>query len=171
MKKSILAISLLAAILYSGIVATGQEIRSHKMTDKLKEQVQEMNNKYAEANMSGDAEAVASFYADDIIYMPNYAPMIRGKEAIMEQDKKMAESGMKMTSMVLTTLEVKDMGDMVYEIGNYTIEMAMPGIPQPVSDKGKYVSIYRKLKDGSLEMVVDIWNTDVNPFMEMEEKK
>lgn len=170
MRKYIIAVSLLATVLYSGIVAFGQELQSHMHIDNLKDQIQELNNRYAEANVSGDAEAVAAFYAEDITYMPNYAPMIRGKEAIMEQDKKMAESGMKMTSMVLTTLEVKEMGEMVYEIGNYAIEMAMPGVPQPVSDKGKYVSIYRKLKDGSLEMVVDIWNTDVNPFMEMEDR-
>jgi ketosteroid isomerase-like protein len=171
MKKNSIAMILLAAVMFSGSMAVGQETISHKKTDKLKEQVQEFNNKFAEANVSGNVEAVASFYADDITYMPNYAPMVRGKEAIMEQDKKMAESGVKMISMTLTTLEVTDMGDMVYEIGNYAIEMAMPGVPQPVSDKGKYVSIYRKLKDGSLEMVVDIWNTDVNPFMEMEDKK
>ena len=164
MKKNILTICLIAfTIIFSGALFS-QTIEPGKSLSDLKAQVQAMNDKLAKANVAGDLKTVASVYADDIVYMPNYGPMIRGKEAMMAHEKKNLESGAKMTSMNLTTLEVTDMGDMVYEVGSYSLSMELPGMDKPWADKGKYVSIYRKLEDGSLEMVVDIWNTDVNPW-------
>lgn len=171
MKSNILFFSLIALALIFNIPATGQKMQSKKKSGDLKEQVQALNDKLAKASLESDHETLKSIYADDIIYLPNYGPIIKGKESMMEYEKKMAESGARMISMNLTTIEVADMGDMVYEIGTYQITMEIPGMGQPWPDKGKYVSIYRKLKDGSLEMVVDIWNTNVNPWeMMMDEK-
>jgi ketosteroid isomerase-like protein len=169
MKKKIFTVIAISLFLLLGNV-TGQELRSKIKTEDLKAQVQTINDKVARANVAGDMEAIYSVYADDIVYMPNYAPMIRGKEAMRKMDKEMEETGAKIISMTLTTLEVSDMGGMVYEIGTYGMAMELPGTQSPWADKGKYVSIYRKLKDGSLEMVVDIWNTDTNPWERMQEK-
>jgi ketosteroid isomerase-like protein len=61
-------------------------------------------------------------------------------------------------------MEVMDLGDMVIEVGTYVITMDIPGMEQPWADKGKYVSVWRKTKGGGMEMAIDIWNTNVNPW-------
>jgi ketosteroid isomerase-like protein len=168
MNKKIFTAITLAMMLLTGTTTIGQDMKSK--TEDLKAKVQAINDKMARANVSGDFDAILSIYADDVIVMPNYGPIVKGKEAMVEHEKKMAESGAKIISMTLTTLEVTDLGSMVYEIGNYGMAMEIPGMEMPWADKGKYVSIYRKLKDGSLEMVVDIWNTDTNPWEMMQGK-
>jgi len=171
MKKNIFAICMIAlALVFSG-AAIGQTMtKASKKDNKLKDQVQAVNDKLAKANVSGDMDAIADLYADDVVYLPNYGPMIKGKEGMEEFEKKMMESGAKMTSMTLTTMEVMDFGEMVFEIGTYALSMEIPGMDQPWADKGKYVSLWRKAKGGNLEMVVDIWNTNVNPWEMMKGK-
>jgi len=36
-------------------------------------------------------------------------------------------------------------------------------ISPPVSDNGKYLTIWQQQPDGSLKMKIDIWNTDLYP--------
>jgi uncharacterized protein (TIGR02246 family) len=167
MKKKIFIVVTLAMIFLGMSSSMGQDMKSKMKTEDLKTKVQAISDKMARANVAGDMETVYSLYADDIVLMPNYGPMIKGKEGIKEYDEKMAESGGKIISMTLTTMDVTDLGTMVYEIGTYGMSMEIPGMEAPWADKGKYVSIYRKKKDGSLEMIVDIWNTDVNPWAAM----
>lgn len=171
MKKNILTASIIIMVVAFSIPVSGQFQSAEKKSDKLKDQVQALSDKMARASVNGDTKTVYSLYADDVVYMPNYGPMIMGKDNMIAYENKMKESGAKMTSMTLTTKEVVDMGTMVYEIGVYSISMEIPGMNQPWADKGKYVTIYRKTKGGGLEAVVDIWNTDVNPWKEMQSVK
>jgi ketosteroid isomerase-like protein len=164
MKKNIITICLIAIAMIFSVGAVSQTIKASKKGDDLKAKVQAMNDKLAKANVAGDMDAVAELYAEDIIYMPNYAPMVKGKEAMMKQEEEMSKSGAKITSKTLTTMEVMDMGEMVLEVGTYVLSMDIPGMDQPWADKGKYVSLWRKTKGGGMEMAVDIWNTNVNPW-------
>ena len=52
----------------------------------------------------------------------------------------------------------------VTEVGHYVVKMQVPGIPEPVTDSGKYVTIWERQKDGSLKIFIDTWNTDTNPM-------
>jgi hypothetical protein len=53
-----------------------------------------------------------------------------------------------------------------FEIGSFVITLEMPGAPAPITDKGKYMTVYVRGADGKLKIKAEIWNTDVNP-MEM----
>jgi ketosteroid isomerase-like protein len=170
MKKNIFTIWIIGISLFLSLTVTGQKITVEAKAGDLKAKVQALNDKMARAMVAGDNETVYSMYADDIVLMPNYSPMVRGLKAIKEGDDEMEEAGVKITAMTLTTLEVMDLGDIVYEIGTYGMAMEMPEMSMPWADKGKYVTIFRKLKEGSLEILVDIWNTDVNPWEAMQKK-
>jgi uncharacterized protein (TIGR02246 family) len=136
----------------------------------LKEKFQKMNNEMIKEMLADNPEAMLAMYADDAISLPSYEPMIKGKDALMKSHMKSKEAGFKMNSMTLNTMDVWSSGDMAYEIGTYTIDMSMPGMGE-IKDNGKYVTIWQKQSDGSWKVKADTWNTDNNPWANMEMSK
>jgi len=135
----------------------------------LKEKVQKMNDEMATMMVSGDMSSAWLNYSDDVISMPSYEPMMKGIEACKESSKKMMESGMKMTAFKSTVTDLLVSGDYVIDIGTYEITMMVPQMgDQPWSDHGKYMTIWETQADGSLKVKAETWNTDVNPWMEMQ---
>ena len=124
--------------------------------------LEKMNKDYDKAFMSKDYETMNSFFTDDAISLPSYSPMIKGKQAILESDKKM-DMGTKYNSFTTTPTDVYGSNDLVCEIGTYEINFTVPNQTKAMTDKGKYVNIWQKQSDGSLKIKTEIWNSDVNP--------
>jgi len=137
-------------------------------TAELKQKIQEMNDKAAEMMVANDEAGMWANYTDDVISMPSYEPMLKGIEACKQSYKKMNESGMKMTAFKSVVTDVIDAGNYVIDIGSYKISMSMPGMDMPWDDHGKYMTIWEKQDDGTLKIKVETWNTDVNPWEEMQ---
>ena len=72
--------------------------------------------------------------------------------------------------MTLTTMNVWTSGDYSYEIGTYIIDMSMPGM-EGWKDNGKYITVWEKQSDDSWKVKAETWNTDNNPWVEMEMSK
>jgi ketosteroid isomerase-like protein len=51
-------------------------------------------------------------------------------------------------------------GDMVYSEGTYTMTMTNPKTKKPMTDKGKFLTVYMKQADGSWKAVADTFNSD-----------
>jgi ketosteroid isomerase-like protein len=51
-------------------------------------------------------------------------------------------------------------GDMVYSEGTYTMTMSDPKTKKPMTDKGKFQTIYTKQADGSWKAIADTFNSD-----------
>ena len=137
---------------------------------ELKKQVQAMNDKMSEMMLSGDTESIWEYYSEDVISMPSYQPMSKGLDACKESSKQMMESGMQITAFKSVNEEVLMSGNYVVDIGTYEISILMPQMgDQPWDDNGKYMTIWELQDDGSLQVVVETWNTDVNPWMQMQE--
>ena len=157
MKSSFLALLSLLFILFSVQISAQND---------LKEKLQKMNDESAKAQLEGDYDMLISGYTDDAISMPSYTPMMKGKEEIKNVMMKDKDS-YKMNEFALTTLEAYESGNMVYEIGKYEITMTMKGMDNPIKDEGKYLTVYQKQDDGSLKIKAEIWNTDMNPWANM----
>ena len=138
-------------------------------TAELKKKIQAMNDESAKRMVSGDAAGMWDIYADDVISMPSYEPMLKGLDACKESYKKMNEAGMKMTAFKSTVTDIMQSGNLVVDIGTYEITMMLPQMgDMPWSDHGKYMTIWEMQDDGSLKVKVETWNTDVNPWEEMQ---
>jgi ketosteroid isomerase-like protein len=82
---------------------------------------------------------------------------------------KMTEAGMKMTAFKSTVTDIMQSGNFIVDIGTYEITMTMPQMGgMPWTDKGKYMTIWEKQDDGTLKIKVETWNTDVNPWEEIQ---
>jgi ketosteroid isomerase-like protein len=138
-------------------------------TVELQKKIQSMNDVMAEMMVSGDEASMWDYYTDDVISMPSYQPMMKGIDACKESSKQMMESGMKITAFKSTNTDVMVSGDFVVDIGTYEITLTAPQMgDMPWSDHGKYMTIWEVQDDGSLKVKVETWNTDGNPWQEMQ---
>jgi ketosteroid isomerase-like protein len=67
---------------------------------------------------------------------------------------------MKITEFDVTTEDLYGSGDVVYEVGKYTLKFQLEG-QESLEKNGKYVLIWKKMADGMWKRHVDIWNSDV----------
>ena len=141
-------------------------VAAQENQEALKVKFQKLSDAYAKAMIQGNDDAMLSFYANDAVSLPSYSPMIRGKQLIKRSMETMKLSGIKMTEYKLTTLEVSVSGDIACEMGRYEMSFKMKGVSNPVSDVGKYLTVYRKTSDGRWKIKYDMWNTDKNPYGE-----
>ena len=154
--------AILLALIFTASLINAQD------TAELKKKIQAMNDEAAKMMVANDAAGMWANYSEDVISMPSYEPMLKGIEACKESYKKMTESGMKMTAFKSVVTDIIDAGDYVVDIGTYKISMSIPEMDVPWDDHGKYMTIWEKQDGGSLKIKVETWNTDVNPWEEMQ---
>jgi len=157
-------ISILLTFLFVASIVSAQD------NAELKKKIQSMNNEMAEMMISGDQETIWGYYSKDVISMPSYQPMIKGLDACIKSSEEMMASGMEITAFKSTNTDLLVSGDFVVDIGTYKITMNIPEMgDMPYTDNGKYMTIWKTQDDGSLKVVAETWNTDKNPWMEMQQ--
>ena len=119
-----------------------------------KAEIEAVNAKWTEFFNKGDFAGVASLYTEDATAFPPGAAMVKGRTAIGEMWKSMAE---KVSDPKVTTLEVKPLGpSAALEIGTVSLKTKGPA-PQDVT--GKFVVVWEKV-GADWKLATDIWNTN-----------
>lgn len=137
--------------------------------DKLKEIFQQLNNELAEMMLEGNHDDYLTYYADGAYEMPSYQPMIVGMEELKAMAEMQKENPMTMDDFELITLDVFGDGKYYTEIGTYSLNMPMPGMDGGWPDHGKYITVWEKQDDGDWKMKATMWNTDINPWEQMQQ--
>lgn len=108
-----------------------------------------------------DPDKFASYYADDAsLLLPN-APVITGKEKIKAAATSMFADPNFALSFQSTRVEASKGGDLVYSVGTYSMTMSDPKDKKPATDKGKYLTVFKKQSDGSWKAVADMISSDL----------
>ena len=145
-----LSTALLAASAQAGGTGLGVE--------EARKGIDAVNAKYMEAVAKGDAATIAGFYTDDAVVLPPDQPMIvKNKKGIEEFFKASFKAGVK--SFKLETMDVERRKDVAIEIGKYTVAMQPEGKPA-ATGHGKYVVVWKRIKEGGWKLHRDIWNSD-----------
>ena len=117
-----------------------------------KAEIEAVNARWTEYFNKGDFAGVASLYTEDATAFPPGAAMVKGRAAIGEMWKAMAE---KVSDPKVTTLDVKPLGpSAVLEIGTVSLKTKGP-TPQEIS--GKFVVVWEKV-GADWKLAADIWN-------------
>jgi uncharacterized protein (TIGR02246 family) len=117
-----------------------------------KAEIEATNAKFIEFFNKGDFPGIASLYAADATALPPGSAMVRGRAAIEEMWKSMAQQ---VGDPKLTTVDVKPLGpSAAREIGTYSLKTKGP-TPQEVI--GKYVVVWEKAGN-DWKLGTDIWN-------------
>lgn len=138
--------------------------------EKVKTKIEALNKVFIQAMLDNDTDKMLSLYAEDIISMPSYQPTVKGIAKVRELSEMQAKSGWKTTQFDLSITDIIVQGNLAIEIGNYNMKMTGPDVPE-WADNGKYITIWEEQKDGSLKIKVETWNTDTNPWAQMEQTK
>ena len=106
-----------------------------------------------------DVDLGLSCYSDDASVFPSNAPIATGKEAIRALWSQVFETPGFALSWDISKLEVSRAGDLAYAYGTYEQTVNDPE-GNPITERGKWVGVYKKQADGQWKMVADIGNSD-----------
>jgi uncharacterized protein (TIGR02246 family) len=109
---------------------------------------------------SKDAGKWASYFTDDGSGLYPGAATLNGKAAIRAaMAPYFADPNFALTFQSTRTVASKG-GDLVYSQGTYSMTMTDPKTKKPMTDKGKFLTVYAKQADGSWKAVADTFNSD-----------
>jgi uncharacterized protein (TIGR02246 family) len=108
-----------------------------------------------------DVDKFVSYYSNDAsVLLPNQM-LITGKDNIKAAFKPMLADPNFALTFQSTRAEASKSGDFVYVIGTYSMTSSSPTDQKPVTDQGKYLTVFKKQADGSWKAVADMINSDL----------
>lgn len=108
-----------------------------------------------------DPVKFASYYADDALVLSPNQPVVAGRNKIQAGlTTLMADPNFALTFQS-SRVEAAKGGDFVYTIGAYARTVSDPKTKQPVTDKGNYLTIWKKQSDGTWKVVTDMDNSEL----------
>lgn len=124
--------------------------------------IREADIAWSEAQGARGLEGMMAYYTDDPIMLAPNVPMAVGKEAIRKAFAPNFDIPGFSAKWRPSKIEVARSGDIAYAIGTYEATMNDPN-GNPVTDKGKYVEIWKKQADGSWKVAADMFSSDLPP--------
>jgi uncharacterized protein (TIGR02246 family) len=109
---------------------------------------------------SKDAAKWASYFTEDGSGLYPGMATLNGRDAIKTSFAPALSDPNFSLSFASDRLMASKGGDMAYAQGTYTMTMTNPKTKQPVTDKGKYLTVYVKQADGSWKVIADTYNSD-----------
>ncbi len=120
-----------------------------------------LEREWLKAFEAKDADKVASFYAEDAsVLLPNM-PIVNGRESARNTMSGMFADPNFFLTFDSTKIEAARSSDIAYSQGTYTMattDAKMKG--NVATEKGKFVTVFKKQEDGTWKVVADIVNAD-----------
>ena len=118
--------------------------------------LRQLEGEFMKAAAEHGSEGYMSYYADDAVEVPNGAAITQGKVNIAKTMGFLDEKDNHLTWTPVGA-DMSASGDLGYTYGNY--EFRSKGKDgKPVVDRGNYTSIWKKQKDGSWKVALDMGN-------------
>ena len=121
-----------------------------------KDDISAINDTFGKAVANQDAAAIVALYAEDAVLLAPGMPVAQGPEAIQAVFQGFVDAGAE--SLSLDTTSFEEQGDVVIEVGRYTLGLRIEGTE--VTDVGKYLVVFARQADGSLRFKYDAFNSD-----------
>lgn len=113
-----------------------------------------------EALLAEDWARFAAGFTEDAVRMPPNEPVQQGRETIRAWIE--ANWGpLTTTELTQTVFDIDGRGDLAYARGSYSATLEVPGLPEPMTDAGKFLVILRKQEDGEWQVSISIYNSDM----------
>ena len=113
-------------------------------------------------NQGGEAGAdgYASFVTEDAVFLPPNAERVDGRAGVRKWVLQFTQAEDFSIDWKATSIEVAADAKLAYAIGTFEYSLKDAG-GNPVSDKGKFVDVFKKQADGSWKRSVGIFNSDL----------
>jgi ketosteroid isomerase-like protein len=157
-KRTILTISLLLLCFVFACQTPSATAPDTRAADE--NTLRTLDEQWSKAAGARDVEKTISYYTDDAIVMPQNSPPLTTKEQIRGMWKSMLGAPSFSGGWKSTKVEVARSGDLGYVSGTYEMtENDASG--KPITDRGKYLEIWKKQADGSWKCTVDMFSSDL----------
>jgi ketosteroid isomerase-like protein len=107
-------------------------------------------------------EGWLSFFADDTLDLPAGLPIASGKDVMRKRLQTHWDNNVHLKWQPVK-VDVARSGDLGYTAGNWQIPVLDKRINKRVVITGKYLTVWKKQKDGSWKVVADLGNQDPVP--------
>jgi ketosteroid isomerase-like protein len=152
MRKTVLRVSLMV-VFCACAIAFFSNIASAGIPDNAKA-LAALDDEWSKAAAAGDVDKVVSYYAEDATAYPPNAPVVKGHAAIKDAWAKMLADPNAKLSWTTTNAGVDH--NTGFTSGTYQVAAA----DGTVLERGKYLCVWSKGKDGKWKATHDMWNAD-----------
>ncbi len=122
--------------------------------------IKDVESAWVKTAATKDVDAFVAYYADDAsVLMPN-APIFTGKPAIKESLKPLMSDPNFSITFMPTRVEVAKSGDLGFTQGPYKMSFSDQR-GNKFEDEGKYLTVWRKVADGTWKAVEDTFMSDL----------
>lgn len=135
------------------------QLNSSKEEKRLRSIIEPLNEQFVNAIIEDDLETYLSLYTDDAVVMLPFMSTIEGRNALTVHWHNNMTRGEFVESANVTTIDIWESGNLIYERGSYQITFA-EFENKPKAVYGSYFSVWVKQEDGSYKMKYDISNLD-----------
>jgi len=157
--RAIPVLALAAALLLAGCAGSGGSAPSAgetaKAHDDAVQALKDTEAAWVNDIRSKDVEKWVSYYTDDASLLMVNAPVATGKDAIRNMLGPLMSDPAFALQFSASRVEVAASNDLGFTQGTYSMTMTDPKRKKPVTEKGKYVTVFRRLPDGSWKSVED----------------
>ena len=107
-----------------------------------------------------DADRIAAHYTDDAsVMVPNF-PVMTGKAAVGKAMKDTLADPNWSLALQTVQVEVSKGGDLGYARGTYVTTATDPASKKAVTEKGRFLTVFRKEADGAWKAIQDMNNAE-----------
>lgn len=115
--------------------------------------IRKANRDHVAAFNEKNIDGILATYAENSVFMPPNAPLLRGKEPLQTFYTSLFERD---GQLAMEIDEVNGHGPLAYESGTYSIQY---GGENPTRDRGKYLRVLRNQNGWQIEKM--IWSSDL----------
>jgi ketosteroid isomerase-like protein len=119
--------------------------------------IESNNARFCAALGSRDMDGLMELYDPEITLLVPGSPPIRGHDGVREYYGNVFAAGV--SGAAMSTLQLEELGEVVAEIGEYTMALDPPN-GEAFEDTGKYLVIHRRRASGEWAMWLDMFHSD-----------
>lgn len=121
---------------------------------------------FAQAVAAGDTERFRSFLLEDAVFMGAWGSIARGRDAVLEEWKPILDRSALHLTWKPHEAALGAAGDMGYTYGEWRMTREGDDGSELVGT-GRYVTIWRRDRDGVWRVALDVGNEDETPRAEL----
>jgi Ketosteroid isomerase homolog len=141
------------------VFLAGLSIAAGQQKNAAEEAIRAADQGWARVFGAKDLKASVDYCADDASFMSPNSPAAVGKQAISQSFAFFFSLPDIKLTWHPTKIEVARSGELGYSSGAYEMSFKDPA-GKAATDKGKYVTVWKKQQDGSWKVIYDIFNSD-----------
>lgn len=122
--------------------------------------IKDLEAQWSKAAGTKNVDDIVSYYADDASMLAPNMPIATGEQSIRGMWAEFVGNPGFSASWESTKQEASRSADVAYDLGTYQLTMNDPQ-GKPMSDRGKYVVVWKKRADGKWKVAADMFSSDL----------